>query len=524
MKPLRHLLIVLFAWMAMAPAAQASSDAEARCAALAGLDLHALMDAPTRIDKTEVLQVQTDLPPACQVSGTIDGSIGFLIAMPLDGWNGKYFQTGCGGACGSAKLYFCDEPLKRHYACLGTDMGHRGTTVDWRFGQDLKALVDFGFRATHRATLAGRAVLQAYYRQAAAKSYFYGCSTGGRQALMAAQVFPDDFDGIIAGAPAIDETGAAIQLLWSVLANLDGDGREILHQPQVALLHRAVIEQCDTADGLRDGLIGDPRQCKVNFAPLMCKAGAGDDKVCLTAQQSTAAKKIYSGPERANGEPLYTGGMMPGSEMSWLGAFISADGKPPLYLGFITDLWRYAGFSPAPGPAWKATDFDFERDPQRVGLVSPIFNANNPDLRKFKARGGKMIGFQGWDDNSVVPLNYLDYYRNVVKVMDGPKQTGDFFRLFMVPGMRHCSSDGVGADAINYVEYLEQWVEQGRAPEMMLGSHVVRDVPYRRSLTFPLSNVDFTRPHFPFPAQHRYRGKGDPNDAASFERVEGPQY
>ena len=520
MKRIVYFLMAACCWLMAAQSAMAQDATPEQCSAMLSVNLTGLQDASTTVTKAEVTKVYGDLPDVCQVNGKIDQSIGYTLAMPMHDWNGKFFQTGCGGACGTSKLFFCDEPLKRGYACLGNDMGHTGTVGDWTFGKDnLKALVDFGFRATHRATLAGKALVDAFYKTPPKKSYFVGCSTGGRQALMAAQKFPDDFDGIIAGSPAIDETGAGMQLLWTVMANHDKAGHEILQEKDVVLLHDKVVKQCDMNDGVKDGLIGDARQCHFDPAVLLCKAGQTDG--CLTQAKVTAARKIYSGPTTSAGVPTYTGGMMPGSELTWMGAFISHDGKAPLYLGFISELFRNVGFSPAPGPSWQPEQFNWDEDYKRFGLTEPLFSANNPDLRKFKAHGGKMIGYQGWDDNSIVPLNYLDYYRNVVKVMDGQAKTNEFYRMFTVPGMRHCSSDGAGADAINYVEYLEKWVEQGQAPDMMIGYHVVRTTPPTRSLTFPLSNVNFTRPNYVYPGQFRYNGNGDPNDAANFHRVEG---
>ena len=213
---------------------------------------------------------------------------------------------------------------------------------------------------------------------------------------------------------------------------------------------------------------------------------------------------------------------MRGSELAWLGAFVSGNGKAPLYLSFITNFWQSIGFGRPPGKDWKPEQFDFDKDYKRLGMTEPLFSGSNPDLRKFKARGGKMIGYQGWNDDSIEPMNFLDYYQTTVKTMGGLAKTTDFFRLFMVPGMRHCSSDGPGADAINYIEYLENWVEKGQPPNVMIGQHLMRDGPITRSLTFPLpaDKVNFSRPHFPYPAQHRYKGSGDPNDAANFKRVD----
>ncbi len=511
-------LILLCAFVA--PISWAQTTPEARCTALASIDFSGLPDASTQITKTEIIRIAADLPESCQVHGFIDKTVGFAIAMPLDGWNGKFFQTGCGGACGTTRLFFCDEPLNRGYACLATDMGHKGAIGDWSWAVDnLQAVANFGFRSTHMAAVTGKAIVEAYYSNAPKHSYFYGCSTGGRQAMVEAQHFPWDFDGIIVGAPAIDETGAAIQLLWTVMANRDKDGNEILKEADVRALHVAVMQQCDANDNLIDGLIGDPRQCK--FDPVQLRCTTPNSEKCLTPEKIDVARKFYGGPKTSDGKKLYPGGLMRGSELAWLGAFVSGNGKAPLYFSFITNFWQHIGFARPPGSAWKPEQFDFDKDYKRVGMMEPLFTGSSPDLRKFKARGGKLIGFQGWNDDSIEPMNFLDYYQTTAKTMGGLEKTTDFFRLFMVPGMRHCSSDGVGADAINYIEYLENWVEKGQPPNVMIGQHLMRDAPVTRSLTFPLpaNKVDFSRPHYPYPAQYRYKGAGDPRDAASFSKV-----
>jgi feruloyl esterase len=497
------------------------ADHAARCAALQAMDFSGLTDAPTQITKTEVGRLYPDLPETCIVDGTIRQNIGFRMALPLTGWNGKFFQSGCGGACGTTRPYYCDGPVTRGYACLTTDMGRSGSSRDWSWGYNNVALLaDFGFRSTHMASITGKAITEAFYHGAPRLSYFYGCSTGGRQALVEAQQFPWDFDGIIAGAPVINWTGAGMQILWTNVSNHDANGQELLKEKDVRLLHAAVIQQCDANDGVKDGLIGDPRLCKFNPAVLLCKPGQSGS--CLSAQQVAAAGKIYAGPHTSDGRSVYTGGLMPGSELLWIGDFITPDGKPPIqYSGDSISKLVLGGSVP---PDWTPAQFNFDRDYQRVGMVEPLFSGSNPDLRKFQARGGKLIGFQGWDDQSIVPLNYLDYYQTVVKTMGGLKQTQNFYRMFMVPGMDHCTFSGAGADAIDYLSHLEEWVEKGQAPEVIIGSHFNRDAGPPRSLSFPLppQNVTFTRPLFPYPGQYRYKGKGDVNAASSFKQVNVP--
>lgn len=497
-------------------AAEAEITPQARCAALGAVSFTRVTDATTQILKTEIAKVTPESPEMCVVDGYVAPNIGIRIALPLIGWNGKLFQGGCGGSCGSTRLFWCDEPITRGYACLSTDMGHTSGGLDWTWADNnLQAMADFGFRATHRATLAGKAIIEAYYNSAPKYSYFQGCSTGGRQAMVAAQHFPWDFDGIVAGAPAINWTGAGMGLWWNVMANRRKGGGQILQEADIRLLHAAVMEKCDALDGLKDGIIGDPRECKFDPASLQCKAG--NSTACLGPEQVGAIRKIYSGPHTSDGKPTYTGSAQPGSELNWLAPYIGVNDKPAVYAGFIGNQWQFAGFSPAPGPNWDPTRFDFDKDFKRFGLVEPLLSGSNPDLRKFKARGGKLIGYQGFDDQSIVPLNFIDYYETATRTMGGLNQTQDFFRLFMIPGMNHCLG-GVGADSINYLDYLEKWVEKGQAPDVMIGAHTKPEPGAMRSPRFPVhaEKIEFTRPHFPYPAQARYKGSGDPNDAANF--------
>ncbi len=499
-----------------ASAADKEMTPQARCAALLSTDFTKVQDATTQLLKTEVAKLTPDSPETCMVEGYIAPNIGIRMALPLTGWNGKFFQGGCGGSCGSSRLTWCEEPLKRGYTCLSTDMGHTSAGLDWTWADNnLQAMADFGFRATHRATLAGKAIVEAFYNSAPKYSYFMGCSTGGRQALVAVQTFPWDFDGIVAGAPAINWTGAGMGLWWNVMANRRKDGSKILEEADVRFLHTKVMEKCDAIDGLKDGIITDPRDCKFDPAELQCKAGNASG--CLNADQVEAVRKLYSGPHTSDGKPTYTGSVQPGSELNWLAPYIGINGKPAVYAGFIGNQWQFAGFSPAMGPNWDPAQFDFDKDYKRLGLVEPLLTGSNPDLRKFKARGGKLIGYQGWDDQSIVPLNYVDYYETATRTMGGPAQTLDFFRLFMVPGMNHCLG-GVGADSVDYLTYLEKWVEKGQAPDVMIGVHAKPEPNGQRSMFFPVppEKVEFSRPYYPYPAKTKYKGSGNPTDAANF--------
>lgn len=497
----------------------AQAVTESQCEGLARQDFSLLPDASTHIIRSASVSAENDVPAHCQVRGYVSSSIEFELRLPLESWNGKFLKRGCGGFCGFVGIAACNNHLKDGYACIASDMGHTSTALDakWAYN-DIQAEIDFGYRATHVVTVAGKAITEAFYGNAPERSYYMGCSTGGRQGLVEAQRFPYDFDGIVAGAPVINETGAGMQLLWTVVANRDADGNQILPASKTPMIHRAVIAKCDMNDGIEDGLIGDARDCDFEPEELLCPAG--DRDTCLTQEQVDVVSKIYEGPVNSDGMALYTGGAQRGSELNWAGNYISEDGSLSVYESFMSDLFRYLGFYPDPGPSWQQTDFDFDEDYKRLGMMETIYSGSNPDLRKFKESGGKVLVYQGWRDQSVVPLNIIDYYETTMKTMGGQDATQEFFRLFMIPGMNHCSG-GDGAYAVNYLEYMEDWVENGNAPDMLTSFHPkVRVDSAGTDLPLAEDQIDFSRPVFPYPTKVMYGGQGDPDDARNFKAVE----
>lgn len=496
----------------------APPDAAVRCAELAGGRFSTVPDAPTEVVTATFVKAVGDRPSYCDVEGYVAPSVGFGLWLPVN-WNGRYIVRGCGGFCGRVEVELaCAKHLRDGFACLHSDMGHRSTMYDakWAYN-NLQAEVDFGYRATHVSAVAGKAIATAFYGAQPRYSYFMACSTGGRQGMVEAQRFPYDFDGIVAVAPVIDETGASMQLMWSVLANRAPDGGEILTAAKIPMLHAAAVRACDLTDGVADGIIGEPRLCRFDAGVLQC---AGPDRPdCLTAGQVAVVRKIYAGPHDSAGRTLYTGGAMPGSELNWVGPYISKAGQPAIYAEMQAELWRYMGFSPDPGPSWQITDFDFDRDSKRAGLMEAIYSGSNPDLRKFKAAGAKLIMAQGWADQSIVPLNAVDYYETATRTMGGEAATTSFFRFFTIPGMNHCSG-GEGAYGIDYLAALQRWVERGDAPDKLIGVHPNSG----QDLDFfgidlealPAERVAFSRPHFAYPKRAVYSGKGDSNLAANW--------
>jgi hypothetical protein len=512
---------------------ETTSNSAVRCAALSKADFSALEDAPMQITKTTFVVPGPDSVGYCEVQGYVMPNVGFLIRLPADSWNGKFMEQGCGGFCGSAQIFLpvCDHALHKGYACIVSDNGHQSSPSDakWAYN-NLQAQLDHGYRGAHVTALAGKAVVERYYARKPNKSYFVGCSAGGRQALMEAQRFPWDFDGIIAGSPSVSVPEHHMTMLWNNRSFTDKAGNALLGQPELELLHRAVIADCDLKDGVKDGLIGDPRQCAFDPARLACKADK--EGACLTVAQVEAVNKIYRGPANSVGQLIYSGGgLMKGSEITWLEQLAGPSGDRRQFYNFAGEEFRYTAFQPSPGPGWKPEDFDFDRDYRRLGISEGLNAATNPDLRRFKAAGGKLLSYGGWSDVLGIPMAAVDYYETVEKTMGGRKPTEDFFRFFMLPGMGHCTF-GEGAFAVDWLGYLETWVEAGRAPDKILSAHVEARGDTLSSAhddtavflqrmggwDFPLdpSTVTFSRPVYPYPTITKYLGRGDPTDAANF--------
>jgi feruloyl esterase len=426
------------------------------------------------------------MPPHCLVNGRIAPTIGYRMWLPLATWNGKFAQTGCGGRCGDILDDGCQIVLARGYACLAADLGHKGTFYDDLWAIDnVPGEIDFGFRATHVSNITGRAVTEAFYGTKPRWVYYFGASTGGRQGLVEAQRFPADFDGIIAGEPAMGKPGSSPPevgpALRASVAALHEDGKPLMGPAEVMLVHAAAVAACDMDDNLKDGFISDPRRCGFRPAQLACKDGRTDG--CLTPKQVAALEKVYAN------------GAMPGSEKGWIGAYVGPNGTPGRYVWRLKNPYKYPY-------AW-------------------IFNdATNPDLRAFKARGGKLILYQGWADEATYPAHPVLYYETVERLMGGRAQTQDFFRLFMIPGQNHIPQVGGGAETVDYLSYLEAWVERGEAPDVVRAEKMKQLARFAGPLTYAEyltpANVAFARPVYPYPVQARYKGRGDPTRAESF--------
>jgi feruloyl esterase len=399
-------------------------------------------------------------------------------------------QTGNGGAAGSIVWGSLAEPLARGYAVANTDTGHQGAGGDfaWAFDHPEK-VTDYAYRAVHQLTIAGKAITTARYGSSPENAYWNGCSTGGRQGLMSAQKYPEDFDAILAGAPANYQTHLHAWDL-SVAVPALKDPSAAIPASKLALINRAVLNACDAKDGIKDGLLNDPRTCSFDVATLACKAGDAED--CLTAAQVAQAKRAYATTKTASGDMVFPG-KDPGSETGW-GGFVGGAQAPGVSVG---------SFQVAYGDAnWDARTFDIDRDLKVVDeKVGTPVNAINPDLRAFKARGGKLLLYHGWNDTAISAGNTINYYNNVLTKMG--KSQDEWIRLFMAPGMQHCGN-GPGPNQVNWMAVLERWRESGTAPDRIEASRVTNN------------RVDMTRPLCPYPQVAQYKGVGSTNDAANF--------
>jgi feruloyl esterase len=436
----------------------------------------------TSITAAELVVAQPTIPSYCRVTLVLapsaDSEIKVELWLPVENWNGKFLGVGNGNWGGSIQGYAeMQNALRLGYATAGTDTGHSENSGAFAFGHPEK-FVDFAYRAIHEMTVKSKLVMKAFYEKPLEYSYFKGCSTGGRQALMEAQRYPEDYDGIIAGAPSVRQSHTSPAAL--------ARGNQIVRNPiqsisqaKADLVNRTIVNTCDV---LREGFLNNPRQCKVDFSTLRCPAGTDTDS-CLTADQIKTVKAFYDGVRNTKGELILSG--------SPLSVPI---GPQPATQTVPSDSVRIA----FQDPTYDGRNFDIDRDmkliEERIGFV----DAANPDLSRFKEKGGKLLLYQGWQDATVTAEGTIWYYDSVLSKM-GKKQDG-WMRLFMVPGMNHCRG-GPGPDTFDSLGTLEKLREQSVQPDRIIGRN---------------NTSGLTRPLCPYPQFANYKGTGDVKDAANF--------
>jgi feruloyl esterase len=433
-----------------------------------------------------------DLPEFCRVAATLrpsaDSDIRVEVWLPIHGWNQKFQAVGNGGWAGVISYSAMADAIRTGYASASTDTGHVGGRGTFALDHPEK-LTDFSWRSEHEMTVKAKAVIKAFYGSAPRLSYWNGCSTGGRQGLKEAQKFPEDYDGIIAGAPA-NRTAISLWIADAVLK----DPASYIPPSKYSIIHKAALAACDASDGLKDGLIDDPTKCNFDPKVLLCKGADGPS--CLTAPQVEAAKKIYSPAiNPRTGQQLFSS-LVPGTELSW---GIQAAGPEPS--ANIYDQYRYVVFKDV---NWDWRTFNFDGDAARGDLPENVpMNATDPNMQAFFAHNGRLLLYHGWSDSNVPTLNTIKYYKSVVDTMGGPAKSSNSLRLFLEPGMGHCSG-GDGPDIFDKMGVLEHWVEQDQAPERIVASHQTD------------GKVDRTRPLCAYPQVARYKGAGSIDEAANF--------
>src|SRR5262245_22542513 len=467
-----------------------------------------------------------ELPAFRRVAGVIkptsDSEIKFEVWMPIANWNGKFQGIGNGGFAGSISYAGpaggLAGALARGYATASTDTGHSGGNAEWALGHPEK-IVDYGHRAIHEMTEKAKLIVKAFYGDGPKRSYFASCSNGGRQALMEAQRYPHDYDGIIAGAPANAFTQILTGFAWNMQLLLN-DPANYIPAKKLKAIESAALAACDARDGVTDGVLDDPTKCGFDPAVMLCKGAETDE--CLTEKQISALKKIYAGPRNAKGQQIIPG-FTPGGETGpggWTAWITGAAPTAAAQFFFSTQAFKNMVHN---NTNWDYKTFDLERDGKSADeKLSQVLNATDPDLKAFNARGGKLILYHGWNDAALPPVNTINYFQSVVARL-GQRQANGFMRLYMELGLKHCGG-GPGPDNFGQIVTraqsdpqhdltlaLERWVEQGVAPEAVIAT--------KRQGATPEAPALRTRPLCPYPQVARYKGSGSTDEAANFSCV-----
>jgi feruloyl esterase len=501
------------------------------CASLAGAaidDMTSIVGAtPVSAGTLKVSDTITipRLPAFCRVQAVIrptrDSDIRFEVWLPEPtAWNRKFLSTGEGGFAGQLNYQRAgldsamDELLRRGYATASTDTGHVASDTWWAIGHPEK-IADYLYRAKHVSTVAAKAIVARYYGQPAAHAYFSSCSNGGRQGLIEAQRYPDDFDGYVIGAPWNFQSHSNAGFVWDAQAFAAAGAR--VPEEKLPAITKAVVAACDRNDGLADGLVTDPRQCSFDPKSLICQGSETSE--CLTPAQADAVQKVYDGPRNPRTGASIFPGFARGSESTWTGMVRPTTGASGLLVYFSNIVYQKRD--------WDVQSFDFDRDMAYADdTIGKMGNAVSTDYSAAIRRGAKIIQYHGWNDQTLQPAYSPMYYEQVAGANGGIDKTEQFYRLFMVPGMTHCSG-GIGAsnfggvgmqippvrDAAHDLQTaLENWVERGVAPTQFTGTKFTDAKPETRA-------VQFTRPVCLYPSTPKYKGTGDPNDAANFTCV-----
>ena len=504
------------------------------CSAITGLtDLAANPQYPTAIASSTDVPASSGTatspahPEYCDVQGMIAPQTHFDLQLPVSTWQGRYLQNGCGGYCGTVSgqtFPSCDAQLGGDFAMATDDEGHvtaAGLGGGGLFAfNDQKLRNEYGYESEQALYEVSRQIIKDYYGVYPDESYYNGCSDGGREAMEMAERYPDDFNGIIAGAPEIIAGPLnAENQTWDVRVNTDAQGNAILTDDKLPALHAAVIAACGHDDGTNDGIITDPQDCSQHLNQILQSVQCPETTYtpCLTPAQVTVAGEIYDGPSDPRGRLLYPGGMPLGSELGWSVFELPPSpngGEVPTtqsldYFGLSQPYLRYQLNRPGqlgPDPfQWQFTDQDFNS----MFPAANTFDAMDTNLTAFYRHGGKLIMWQGWADNGIPPSGTVDYYDTLTQRMGGSHATRQFARLFLFPTVYHCGGGYANATTPDLIYPMVQWVEDGTAPRQL-------------AISYTVGSSSFSRPVYPYPYIPQYNGSGDQNSATSFHPVVAP--
>ncbi|YCH32521.1 tannase/feruloyl esterase family alpha/beta hydrolase [Erwinia sp. D4-22] len=519
------------------------------CGQLSTLSLSNKFNAQVAITSAAV--VKTEKGTFCRVTATVAPEIGIEVALPTEKWTQRFLQVGCGGLCGNINLNLtnasgCAPALNGEFTVAATNMGHSGSMMDARWAEDPQKRIDFAWRANHLTAKLTKALIAAYYGQSPKYVYFMGCSDGGREALMEAQRYPEDFDGISAGAPAgFFQFQNSFYHGWNVAANLRQDGSAILLKDRLPILHQAVLQHCPTLSGVDDGILQNPWACRFSADWVkQCAEHQQDKSNCLTLEEITVAENLYRGAHDIAGNQFVPGGLPLGSELRWP-VPTTASGHSMSEMMVLPALQSVL----LPGAKQNIAsmkDFPLNRaNFAAVAELAPLYNAANTDLHQYQQRGGKLLIWHGLADDSISPAFSIAYYRGVEKTL-GAAAVNQFLRLFLLPGVGHCGR-GEGYDRIDLLTPLMAWTEQGKAPEKIItgkpaGSAGEQEMPMlhdsgasaekqfhglqqpSRPYAVPAGAISATRPVWPYPYIARYSGKGSVNEAQNYRPVISPEF
>lgn len=453
--------------------------------------------------QNDTIQGQIITVPFCQVLGKISKGINFELLLP-DQWNKRFLMSGGGGFVGSIQNSFRSK-VSEGYVTVGTDAGHQGSGIlaDWAL-DNMERQLDFGKLAIHLTAAVSKYIIHYYYCGDPAYSYFMGCSRGGGQGMMEAQQYPDDFDGIVAGAPAFGWPAIGAKFIQNSQKNYPDPTNlktPVITKDNLSVLEEKILKECDTLDGIKDHIINDPQACKFDFSSLPLCPGDQASAGCFTVKQLEAIETVYS-PLKENQEIIYPGYPFgseneAGSWDAWIAGNEPNMSIPSLHFMFGTEMFKYLVFNDS---TWDYSKYDFSNFRNETKYASAFLDANSTDYTEFKKHNGKMILYHGWNDPALSAFATIQYYQEVVQK---DKDIRSSIRLFLLPGVLHCSG-GPGPDETDWLALIRDWVENNKAPERVIMSKKEN------------GKVVMTRPVFPFPKMAVYSGKGDTNAEQNF--------